>query len=130
MTAIVTIMMLLQLYDSIFKTLAYLILETYSKPSQIHMMIRHIKNAGINRILHLGIFKQNQGLITIIMLLQLYYSIFKTLAYLILEAYSKPCQIHKMIRHIKNVGINRTLHLGILKQNQGYSAVFSHLQTH
>ena len=48
-------------------------------------------------------------LVTIIMLLYLYRRIFRTLAYLVPKAYSKPCEISKMRRHIENPGIVRTV---------------------
>ena len=50
----------------------------------------------------------------IIVLLQLYHSTFKTLGYLIPEAYLKLCQIYKMMTHIENLDIVRTLYSGIL----------------
>ena len=40
------------------------------------------------------------------------------------EAYSKPCQISKIVRHIENPGIVRTVYLAfskIFKDSQGYS---------
>ena len=40
-------------------------------------------------------------LVTIIMLLQLYTCILNTLAYLMPEAYLKPCQTSMMMRHIE-----------------------------
>ena len=52
------------------------------------------------------------------MLLLLYCSIFSTLAYLMPEAYSKPCQISKMMRHIENNGIVRTVHSDIFRHIQ------------
>ena len=39
------------------------------------------------------------------MLLQLYRGIFRTLSYFMAEAFSKPCQISKMMKHIKNPGM-------------------------
>ena len=56
-------------------------------------------------------------LVTIIMLLQLYRSIFRTPAYLMHEACSKPCEISKMMRHIENTGIGRTVYSSIFRHN-------------
>ena len=44
------------------------------------------------------------------------------------EAYSKPCQIYKMMRHIENPGIVRRIYSGIFNHIQGYSTLFSHGQ--
>ena len=41
------------------------------------------------------------------------------------EAYSKPFQISKVIRHINNTGIVRTVYLGIFRHIQGHSAILS-----
>ena len=63
----------------------------------------------------------------IIMLSSLYDSIFRTAAYLMSEAYSKPCQISKIIRHNENPGIVRTVYSGIsyiFRDNQQYSVMF------
>ena len=54
----------------------------------------------------------------IVMLLKLYRIIFKPLAYLMLEAYSKPCQIAKVMRHIENPGKVRTVYSGIFRDIQ------------
>ena len=54
--------------------------------------------------------------------------IMRTLAYLILEAHSKPCQIFKLMRHTENFDIVITVYLGIFKHVQGHSAIFSHVQ--
>ena len=43
-------------------------------------------------------------------------------------AYSKPCQISKMIRHIEKPGLVRTVYSNVLRHIQGYSAIFSHVQ--
>ena len=58
--------------------------------------------------------------IIVIILLELYSSILRTLAYLTPDAYSKPCQISKMMRHFENPGIVRTV----------YSGIFRHVQVH
>ena len=47
-----------------------------------------------------------------------------------LVAYSKPCQISKMIRHVENLGIVRTVYLAIFRQIQGHSTIFSHVQAY
>ena len=65
------------------------------------------------------------ALLEIIMLLQLYHGILRTQAYLIPEAYSKPCQIYKMMRHIGNPDIVRTV---FFRQFQAYSETFSNIQ--
>ena len=47
---------------------------------------------------------KNSNIITLftkIILLQLYRGIFRTLAYLLPEAYSKLCQIFKMMEHVE-----------------------------
>ena len=41
-----------------------------------------------------------------------------------LETYSKPCQISKMMGHIENPGIARTVYSGIFR----YSGTFSKIQ--
>ena len=46
------------------------------------------------------------------------------------EAYSKPCQISKMMRHIENSGIVRTVFSGIFGNIQGYLAIFNHDQAY
>ena len=55
---------------------------------------------------------------------------FKTLAYLIPEVYSKPCQISKLMRHIENPAIVRTVYSSIFRSIQGHSAIFSHFQAY
>ena len=57
-------------------------------------------------------------LVTIIMLLYLYRITFRTLTHLMPEAYSKLCQISKMMRDIENPGIVNTV----------YSGTFRHIQ--
>ena len=42
------------------------------------------------------------------------------------EAYSKSCEISKMIRHIENPSMVRTVYSGIFRQIQGYSAISSY----
>ena len=59
----------------------------------------------------------------IIILLNLYRGIFRTLAYVMLEAYSKVCQISKIIKYIEKPVIVTTVY-------QGHSAIFSHAQTY
>ena len=44
------------------------------------------------------------------------------------ETYSKPCQISKIMRHIENPGIVRTVYSDIFKHIQGHSAILSHGQ--
>ena len=47
------------------------------------------------------------------------------------EVYSKPCQISKMMRHIENPGMVRTVihtFLGIFKDIQQYSALRRHIK--
>ena len=53
------------------------------------------------------------------MFLWLDHGIFRTLTYLMTEAYWKPCQISKMNRHFEKPGIVRTL----------YSGIFMHIGT-
>ena len=43
-------------------------------------------------------------------------------------AYLKPCQISKMMRHIENSSIVRTVYSGIFRHIQGHSAILSHVQ--
>ena len=62
------------------------------------------------------------------MLLWLYRGIFKTLTHLIPAAYSKPCQISKMLRHTENPDVIRTVYSGIFRHIQGHSAIFCHVQ--
>ena len=47
----------------------------------------------------------------------------RALAYLLLDAYSKPCQTSKMMRHIENPGIVRTVYSGIFRDIQQYSTI-------
>ena len=63
----------------------------------------------------------------IIMLLQLYRGIFRTLRYLMPEAYSKSHQISKMVRHIENPGIVRKVCSDIFKDIQRHPAILSHV---
>ena len=46
------------------------------------------------------------------------------------EVYSKPCQISKMMRHIENPGMVRTVYSYILRHIQEYSAIFSIAQAY
>ena len=46
------------------------------------------------------------------------------------EAYSKPCQISRMMKHIENPGIIRTVYSGIFRHIQWHSAILSHFQTY
>ena len=46
------------------------------------------------------------------------------------ETYSKPCQMSKMVRHIENPDIVRTVYSVIFKHIQGHSALFSHVQAY
>ena len=71
----------------------------------------------------------------IIMLSSQYDSIYRTAAYLMPEAYSKPCQISKIIRHNENPGIVRTIYSSIsyiFRDIQQYSVmfrlIFKHIQ--
>ena len=62
----------------------------------------------------------------IIMLLQLlYHSIFRTLVYLMPETYSKPCQISKIMRYVKNHG-NIQSCSGILRDIKAQWGIFRH----
>ena len=47
----------------------------------------------------------------------------RALACLILDAYSKPFQTSKMMRHIENPGTVRTVYSGIFTDIQQYSAI-------
>ena len=75
---------------------------------------------------------ENSNIITLVtiitMLLQLYLGIFRTLAHLMSEAYSKSFRISKMMRHIENSGIVKTVYSNIFKHIQGHSPIFSHVQ--
>ena len=63
------------------------------------------------------------------MLLWLCCSIFRTHAYLMLEIYSKPCQLFKIyLRHIENLGTVRTVYSGICRHVQEYSAIFNDIE--
>ena len=44
------------------------------------------------------------------------------------ETYSKLYQVSKMMRHIENPGIVRTVYSGIFMYIKGHSAIFSHVQ--
>ena len=46
------------------------------------------------------------------------------------EAYSKPCQKSKTIRHIKQPDTVRTVYSGIFRHIQGHSAVIIHAQAY
>ena len=59
------------------------------------------------------------------------HGIFKTLAYLMPETYSKPYQIFTtMMRHIENPCIVRKVYVGISRNIQGNSVIFSHVQAY
>ena len=64
----------------------------------------------------------------ITILLELYRDIFRTLAYLMPEAYLKSCQKSTM-SHIENSGIVRVVYSGIFRDIQGHSAIFKNAQT-
>ena len=64
------------------------------------------------------------------MLLKLYRSIIRTLTYVMPKAYSKFCQISKMMRNIENHDIVRTVYAGIFRHLQKHPATFSHVQTY
>ena len=46
------------------------------------------------------------------------------------ETYSKLCQITKMMRHIENPDIVRTVYSYTFRHIQGHSAIFSQVQGH
>ena len=46
------------------------------------------------------------------------------------EAYSRPFQISKMMRHIENPGIVKTVYSDIFRCIQGNSPIFSHVLGH
>ena len=46
------------------------------------------------------------------------------------EAYSKLCPVSKMMMHIENPGIVRTVYSGIIRDIQQYSAILSHNEGH
>ena len=52
----------------------------------------------------------------------------KTVSYLMPETYLKPCQISKMMRHIEDSGIVRTVYSGIFSDIKQYSAMFRHTE--
>ena len=62
----------------------------------------------------------------------LYHTTFRTLAYLIPDTYSKPCQIYKMMRHMEDPGVVRTVYSGIFRHRhiEGHSAILSHSQSY
>ena len=45
-------------------------------------------------------------------------------------AYSKLFQTSKMVRHIENPGIVKTVYSDIFRRSQGHSPIFSHVQGH
>ena len=45
---------------------------------------------------------------------------FKTLSYLMHVAYSKPCQMSKMMKQTENPGIVRTVYSGIFRDIKAY----------
>ena len=45
-----------------------------------------------------------------------------------LVTFSKPCLIPKMIRHVENPVIVRTVYSGIFRHFQGDSSIFSHTE--
>ena len=57
-----------------------------------------------------------------------YDSIFRTLPYLMPEAYSKPCQ--KIMRYTKNPRLVRAVYSTIFRRVQGYPAIFSHVKVY
>ena len=59
---------------------------------------------------------------------KLYCSIFRILIYSISDAYLKPCQIFKIMRHIENPGIFVTVYSCIFRHIQGHSAMLNHVQ--
>ena len=46
------------------------------------------------------------------------------------KVYSKPCKIYKMMGHIENPCIVRTVHSGISRLTHGNSVIFSHDQAY
>ena len=46
------------------------------------------------------------------------------------EAYSKPCQISKIMRHIEIAGIVRTVYSGTFRYVQGHLAILRHAQAY
>ena len=65
-----------------------------------------------------------------VMLLWRCHGICRTLAHLMSEAYPKPFQTCKMIRHIANPGIVKTAYSDIFRDIQGHSVIFSHVQVY
>ena len=65
------------------------------------------------------------ALATQTMLLWPYHNIFKTLAHLVLEAYSKPCQIYD-----GEPDIVKTVYSGIYRHIHGHLATFNHGQAY
>ena len=65
---------------------------------------------------------------------RLYRGIFRALTQSMPEAYSKLCQISKMIRHIENPGIVRRVYSGIFRHTEEHSVtlrlIFSHVQAY
>ena len=69
-------------------------------------------------------------LVIIIILLKPYRDLFRTLAYLMPEAYSKPRQIRKMMQHIESPGILRKIYSDIFRHIQQYLHMFRHIEGH
>ena len=57
-------------------------------------------------------------------------AIFRILAYLEPEAYSRASQTCKMIRHIQRPGLVRTVFSGSFKDIYRYSGILIHIQPH
>ena len=60
----------------------------------------------------------------------MHHGIFRSLAYLMSEVYSNHCQIPKIMKHIENPGIIRTIHLGIFRHIQGHPAIFRDIKAY
>ena len=83
-----------------------------------------------------GIFRHYQGILShfqayseFCVNLSIYNcSIFWTYAHLESETSSKTCRTCKMIRHIQNPGIIKTLYSSILKDTYGYSGILTYIQ--
>ena len=58
---------------------------------------------------------------------KLYRNIVRTLTYLMSEEYSTSCHITKMMRHVENSGIVRTVYSAIFRHIQGHSDAFSYI---
>ena len=43
------------------------------------------------------------------------------------EAYSKPCQISKVMRHIENPGMVRTVYSVMFRHTEGYEDILRHI---